>query len=166
MGREWEPPGDAVWGAEPEVVADDVVYCHGDPGPWNFVLEDNRAVGLIDWDYLHPGSRIGDIAYALRWFVPLRSDEMALEWHHFPEVPDRRHRVEVFLEAYGEVPQFDVAEAVVARMQATSDLMEELARGGQEPQRTWVLDGALEREREEIEWVRRNRDLFAAPSGS
>ncbi|GAA2804606.1 hypothetical protein GCM10010522_22740 [Kribbella solani] len=32
-------------------------------------------------------------------------------------------------------------------------------------QRTWVRDGALGWEREEIDWVRRNRDLIAAPLG-
>jgi Ser/Thr protein kinase RdoA (MazF antagonist) len=154
-GQAWKPSYDAVWGA-PEISADDIVYCHGDPGPWNFVWNDNTAVGLIDWDYLHPGPRIDDIAYALQWFVPLRSDEFALEWHHFPEIPDRQHRIAVFLEAYGDLPTFDVVEAVIARMEATRDLVRQLAEKGQEPQRTWVLDGALDRDNEEIAWVRRH----------
>ncbi|MFB6722981.1 phosphotransferase [Kribbella sp. NPDC056345] len=156
----WTPPYDAVWEAN-AVAADDLVYCHGDPGPWNFVWDDNTAIGLIDWDYLHPGPRVDDIAYALRWFVPLRCDEFALKWHHFPEVPDRRHRIEVFLDAYGDLPIFDVVDAVIARLEATRDLMKRLAESGQEPQRTWVLDGALEREQEEIEWVREHRGLLS-----
>ncbi|GAA1674336.1 hypothetical protein GCM10009745_16710 [Kribbella yunnanensis] len=156
----WIPPYDAVWTARP-IAADDLVYCHGDPGPWNFVWDDSTAIGLIDWDYLHPGPRIDDIAYALHWFVPLRCDEFALQWHHFPEVPDRRHRVAVFLEAYGDLPAFDVVDAVIARLEAVCDLVNELAESGQEPQRTWVLDGALDREREEIEWVREHRDLLS-----
>jgi phosphotransferase family enzyme len=48
----WTPPYDAVWAAPP-MPGDDLVYCHGDPGPWNFVWENNTAIGLIDWDYLH-----------------------------------------------------------------------------------------------------------------
>ncbi len=152
----WTPPYDAVWAA-PEVAGDDLVYCHGDPGPWNFVWKDNTAVGLIDWDYLHPGPRLDDIAYALRWFAPMRCDEHAKTWHHFPEVPDRRHRIAVFLDAYGDLPAFDVVDAVIARMAAVIELVSELAAKGQEPQRTWVLDGALERDREEIEWVREHR---------
>jgi aminoglycoside phosphotransferase (APT) family kinase protein len=155
----WNPPADAVWGA-PGSPADDLVYCHGDPGPWNFVWNDNTAVGLIDWDYLHPGPRLDDVAYALHWFVPLRSDELALRWHHFPEVPDRQHRLGVFLEAYGDLPYFDVVDAVAERMEATRDLVRRLAEDGQEPQRTWVLDGALAREDEEIAWVRQHRNLF------
>lgn len=157
-GQDWSPPADAIWGAE--AVPGDQVFCHGDPGPWNFVWQDNEAVGLLDWDYLHPAPRLDDVAYALQWFAPTRSDDLALEWHHFPEVPDRAHRIAVFLEAYGELPAFDVVDAVAERMQATSDLMGRLAAQGQEPQRTWVAQGALESEAAEIAWVRRNRALL------
>jgi hypothetical protein len=84
----------------------------------------------------------------------------ALDWHHFPEVPDRAHRVRVFVEAYGDLPAFDVADTVAGRMRDTRELMASLAASGVEPQRTWVADGALEREDEEIRWVKEHRDLF------
>jgi Ser/Thr protein kinase RdoA (MazF antagonist) len=161
--RSWRPPAGATWGAPAGDTppGEDQVFCHGDPGPWNFVWLDGSAVGLVDWDYLHPGPRLDDVAYALQWFAPLRSDELATGWHHFPEVPDRRHRVEVFLEAYGDLPEFDVADAVSARMQAVSDLVRALAEAGQEPQRTWVAEGALEQDAVEIAWVRENRAVFS-----
>jgi aminoglycoside phosphotransferase (APT) family kinase protein len=158
-GADWVPPDDATWVAPP-VAGGAIVFCHGDPGPWNFVWRDQEAVGLIDWDYLHPGPRLDDVAYALRWFVPLRADEHVLDWHHFPEVPDRGHRVRVFCEAYGELPAFDVADTVSRRMMATRDLMASLAADGVEPQRSWVADGALEREDEEIRWVDQHRHLW------
>lgn len=147
--RTWQPPTDAVYGL-PAVDGDELVYCHGDPGPWNFVWQDGRAVGLIDWDYLHPAPRLDDVAYALFWFAPLRSDADCLEWHHFPEVPDRRARVAAFLDAYGPLPDFDVLEAVVARRRATVTHVQALADRGAEPQRTWVADGLLDQENEEI----------------
>jgi hypothetical protein len=87
-GSDWVPPPAAVWAA-PVAEAADGVFCHGDPGPWNFIWQDNEAVALIDWDYLHPAPRVSDVAYALRWFAPPRPDEHALEWHHFPVEPDR-----------------------------------------------------------------------------
>jgi hypothetical protein len=159
-GADWEPPPDAPWIAKP-IPGGDVVPCHGDPGPWNFVWRDRQAVGLLDWDYLHPAPRVDDVAYALRWFVPVRADEHVLDWHHFPAVPDRRHRVRVFLDAYGDLPAFDVVDAVTRRMRGTRELMRSLADHGVEPQRTWVADGALEREDAEIRWVEDHRDLLS-----
>lgn len=156
---DWEPPAEAAWGA-PAVPGADLVPCHGDPGPWNFVWLDQRAVGLLDWDHLHLGPRVDDVAYALRWFVPLRPDELAIQWHHFPDVPDRRHRIGVFLDAYGDLPDFDLVDAVTQRMQATLDLVRHLAEQGQEPQRTWVAEGSLERAAAEIAWVRSHSGDF------
>lgn len=157
--RDWAPPAGAVWGM-PVVRGDDLVYCHGDPGPWNFIWRAREAVALIDWDYLYPAPRTDDVAYAVHWFAPLRTDEMTLDWHHFPAVPDRRHRIKVLLDAYGDLPDFDVVEAVTRRMLVTRDLMRSLAEQGQEPQRTWVADGALEHADEEVRWVREHRDLL------
>ena len=155
-GVGWTPPEDAVWGAVP-VAGKDVVPCHGDPGPWNFIWRDNEAVALIDWDYLHPAPRVTDVAYALHWFAPLRSDEHALEWHHFPVVPDRAARVRTFVEAYGDLPDFDVADAVIARIRAVIRLRADLAARGVEPQRTWVADGAEQLDLEEIAWIEEHR---------
>jgi len=153
---DWIPPEPAIWGA-PAVPGENSVYCHGDPGPWNFVWRDNEAVALIDWDYLHPAPRVDDVAYALRWFAPLRDDEHALQWHHFPRVPNRRDRVHAFMDAYGGLPDFDVITAVTQRIRATMDHVRELAEHGVEPQRTWVADGELEREAAEIAWIERHR---------
>jgi aminoglycoside phosphotransferase (APT) family kinase protein len=138
------------------------VYCHGDPGPWNFVWRNGDAVALIDWDFLHPAPRLGDLAYALLWFAPMRDDAACLEWHHFPEVPDRRARITAFLDAYGTgtLPSFDVAEAVIQRRHATIEHVRSLADQGVEPQRTWVAEGSLHEEAAEIDWIERNRSLF------
>ena len=159
-GAGWVPPDDAVWGATP-VAGDQVVPCHGDPGPWNFIWRDQEAVALIDWDYLHPAPRVDDVAYALRWFAPLRSDAHALDWHHFPVVPDRAARVRTFLEAYGDLPAFDVADAVIERIRAVITLRGDLAAAGIEPQATWVADGAEERDLEEIAWIEAHREVLA-----
>lgn len=157
---DWIPPEDAVFDA-PSAEAGDV-FVHGDPGPWNFVWRDGEAVALIDWDFLHRAPRLDDVAYALRWFAPMRDDESAFEWHHFPHVPERRARIDAFLDAYGMPADFDVAETVVRRIHDTIDHVRFLADRGQEPQRTWVAEGSLEREElAEIAWIDENRTLFS-----
>lgn len=165
--RSWVPPLDASWDTPPDTlggVEDELVYCHGDPGPWNFVWRDDEAVALIDWDLLYPGARIDDIAYAIRWFAPMRSDDLALEWHHFPVIPDRRARVQAFLEGYGYLAHdLDVVKAVSARIRVTQRHIRKLADQGQEPHRTWVAQGMIERWEADIAWANANRAMFAAP---
>ena len=159
---DWTPARDATFGAPHHVDGeeDELVWCHGDPGPWNFVWRDGTAVGLIDWDFLHRGPRVDDIAYALLWFAPMRSDDQALDWHHFPAVPDRRARIATFLDAYGPLPAFDVVDAVVARRHRTIEHVRALAEQGVEPQRTWVDEGTVEDELDEIRWIVEHRHLF------
>jgi hypothetical protein len=155
-GKDWHPPEGATWQAPP-VEGNDVVFCHGDPGPWNFVWRDTEAIGLLDWDYLHPAPRLNDVAYAVRWFAPFRSDEHALDWHHFPTLPNRRERARTFIDSYGGLQRFDVVGAVLRRMHMTNDLVQDLANRGVEPQRTWVADGELKREAQEMEWIEQHR---------
>jgi hypothetical protein len=170
----WHPPTGAVFRVPhvasdpaPDPAADPasessagLVWCHGDVGPWNMVWHGDEAVGLIDWDFLHRGPRLDDVAYGLRWFTPARDDENALGWHHFPVVPDRAHRVRVFLDTYGGLPPFDVAETIAARMEVTMAHELALAEAGVEPQATWVADGSQEWAAGEVQWVREHAHLL------
>jgi hypothetical protein len=156
----WTPPAGSVFCA-PDVESDQaIVWCHGDVGPWNMVWRGDAAVGLIDWDFLHRGPRLDDVAYALRWFTPARDDENALDWHHFPSVPDRAARVRIFLQTYGGLPSFDVAETIARRMESTMAMELSLADAGVEPQRTWVAEGSQEWAAAEARWVRDNANLL------
>ncbi len=156
----WEPPPGAVFCAPDVESGAETVWCHGDVGPWNMVWEGDEAVGLIDWDFLHRGPRLDDVAYALQWFTPARDDDMALTWHHFPTVPDRAARVRIFLQTYGGLPSFDVAEAIATRMEATTAMELSLAEAGVEPQRTWVAEGSQEWAAGEGRWVRQHAHLL------
>lgn len=41
-----------------------VCLVHGDPGPFNMVMDAGMPVALIDWDSVHPGDPLEDIGYA------------------------------------------------------------------------------------------------------
>jgi len=45
-------------------------------------------------------------------------------------------------------------------MQATMDLERRSAEAGEEPQRTWVVEGSLTRQAAEIAWVLQQRAEF------
>lgn len=89
-GLSWTTPVIAAWRSG------DVV-CHNDLNLDNVVFRDGRAAGLIDFDLSSPGSRVWDVAGAVRLWAPLRAEH---------DIDDARAgralvRARVFLDAYG-----------------------------------------------------------------
>jgi hypothetical protein len=159
--RGFVPPTDATWALAAQPRAD--VVCHGDPGPWNMVWDGPRAIGLIDWDLAHPAPAMSDVAYALEYFTPFRSDEVACDTtdgHHFPAPPDRRARLSAFASAYGLESTTGLVDRVIDRQAATISQVQDLAERHIQPQRAWVEEGFLDELRTRLRWSREHRYLF------
>lgn len=150
-------PDDARWAFTPEDGAE--VVCHGDPGPWNFVWREGRAVALIDWEHAAPGMGLDDVAAALDSFAPFRPDEVALE-HGFEQPPDRRGRLRSFAAAYGTGGTAGLVDRVLDRQHTTVARVLDLAERGFEPWASWVRSGALDDLRARARWTREHRHLF------
>lgn len=153
----WEPPVGAVWAVSPLQPFE--VICHGDPGPWNMVWREGEAAGLFDWDFCHPGPRQEDVAYALEYLAPFRSDEVPARWHGFGQSPDRAGRVKVFCDEYG-IETAGMTDAVIAVQRRDVDRVRTLALAGIEPQLSWVNDGYLDELWARIAWSEDHRHLF------
>ncbi|WP_206673595.1 aminoglycoside phosphotransferase family protein [Pseudactinotalea terrae] len=156
--RSFNPPPGAVW-AFPAIAGESLTVLHGDPGPWNMAWRDGLAVGLFDWDLARPGPALDDVAYALDYLLPLRTDEDCLRWHGFTQVPDRGARLRVFLDGYGPGADLDLAEvaaAILTRKHRTREEVADLAARGIEPQRTWVADGFLAEADDHLAWAESN----------
>ena len=153
----WVPPSDAVWGVAPTEPAE--IICHGDPGPWNMVWAGGRAIGLIDWDFCHPGPRREDVAYALEYLAPFRDDEAALRWHGFGRPPDRPGRIAAFCAAYG-ISAAGMVDVVIKVQGLGIEWVRALAAAGVHPQAEWVADGYLDELATRVAWSEQHRQMF------
>jgi len=88
------------------------LVCHNDCGSYNWVVDDDRFVGMLDWDLAGPGVPLDDLAFLAWSGVPLYGD-------HDPT--DIARRLRLAADAYGGVDPVDVARHAVARMTAAVD---------------------------------------------
>lgn len=157
----WSPTEPPVWftgqvgtGSAGEVV------CHGDFGPWNIVWDGTTPVGLLDWEYANLAPPLQDVAYALEYMAPFRSDEECVKWLRYPRPPDRRRRMEIFAEAYGLSSTAGLVDEVIAVQRAGLETVRRMAEEGHDRQVALVAAGDLDRVRESIEWSENHRHLF------
>jgi len=156
---DYKPPQNAEWAYSKNELKPGEIMCHGDFGPWNIVWDGETPVGILDWDFVLPAKPTYDVFYALEYSTPFRDDKTAMEWHHFAEVPDRKRRVQIFLDAYG-ISLTDIADSVARVQRQGIDHVKYLAERGVQPQATWVNDGTLEEIERNARWTEANRALF------
>lgn len=82
------------------------VVCHNDFAMYNIIFNNEKPVGIIDFDVAAPGPRLWDIAYTLYTCVPLsrffRTETGEIVNYHSSEHADHiKHRVKLFFESYG-----------------------------------------------------------------
>lgn len=158
--KDYKPEHSAQWAYVTGGVGAGELICHGDFGPWNIVWQADEPVGILDWDMAIPALPEYDILYALEYSAPFRDDETTLKWHHFPELPDRRHRIEVFCDAYGIAVPENVTERVAALQRRIAQGMATIAARGVQPQKDWVANGAMEESEKQARWTESHTRLF------
>lgn len=156
------PSDSSIWAYAEGGLKPGEIVCHGDFGPWNITWNGETPTGIIDWDLVFPAKPSYDIFYALEWSVPFHDNEMARDWHHFKKIPDRKHRIDVFLEGYGTTRQElgNVISGVAKTQRTVAEHEKILAERGSQPQVEWVENGSLELAERRAQWTEANRNLF------
>ncbi len=158
--RSFRPPADAAWACTDAPLGAGELVCHGDFGPWNLVWRGRRPVGILDWDLAGPGPPMDDVAYALAYGVPFRDDQTALRWLGYDRPPDRRHRIEVFAQAYGLPSTAGLVDQVAHRQRLDLVRVRTLAQRGLQPQASWVAAGFLDEPAARAAWTEQHRGVF------
>lgn len=78
-----------------------VVVRHGDFGPNNVLIDDERVTAVLDWEFSGTGEAIADVAWC-EWIVRM---------HH----PDAVSELPAFFQAYGWTPGWNARQAEMVR---------------------------------------------------
>ncbi len=145
--------GNEPWMLEKRSPAE--VMCHGDFAPYNLTFADGHVQGMIDFDTLHPGPRLWDIAYAVYRWVPFVS----------PQNPDYRgdlehqlQRVRLFAEAYGldEKQREQLPDMMIERLQALVTYMKREAEAGNRDVLQNIADGHMKMYLDDMQYIKDN----------
>ena len=143
----------------------DVVDCHiirhGDMGPWNMVWKGDRLVGLIDWDFAEPGTRLEDFAQAAWHCIPLkplrRLEQAGVS------VAQQEERLEYFCRVCG-VSEESVLQCLGTIHKQEIERMRTQGAEGIQPWRSFLERGDVEVVLEDSRWLEKklNEGSFAA----
>jgi len=140
-----------AWG--PATVEPDMIVCHGDLGPWNYVERGGALVAVIDWDLAHYGHRLDDVAEIALESVPLRPNLESTIGKGTPRGV-LEQRLASFCEAYGGVEPNDVLHYLPNYLNKVIAQVREAADEGVEPFVSFVQRGTvgeLERDKAYVE---------------
>jgi Phosphotransferase enzyme family len=146
------PPPDAQWNALIPADRHEQIV-HHDLAPWNLVAGD--AWVFIDWDGAAPGSRLWDLAYAAKGFVPMSAHP---DWQR----PDAAARLRTLVGAYGldEQQRRDLVPLLTARTRAMHDFLRDQSALGVEPWTTHWRTGHGDAWRNDADYVDTHRHLW------
>ncbi|MCA1065721.1 phosphotransferase [Rossellomorea sp. AcN35-11] len=135
------------------------VICHNDFAVYNIVFNQERPVGIIDFDMAAPGPRLWDIAYTLYTCVPLSRVHHSEtgEAVYYDSLKDRdriKKRVDLFFESYGEGLKEGYVEMVLRRLEGLCETMKRKAGEGDRAFQTMIEEGHLEHYQKDIAFIR------------
>jgi hypothetical protein len=133
------------------------VMCHGDFAPYNICFKGDEAVGIIDFETVHPGPRIWDIVYTLYCFSPFKHQGSP---DGFGTLDEQIERAKLFLDAYdiSEEERYDIPTLMVERLEALSIFLCQAAKAGDEKYQQHERDGHHLNYQKDILYIEQNEE--------
>jgi hypothetical protein len=159
IGRDYmqELRGNEKW-MLPEVNPSEVM-CHGDFAPYNVTLIDEKPMGIIDFDTLHPGPALWDIAYAVYRWVPFTSPDNP---DHYDDIDEQIRKMKIFIDSYGATAQHrrELPAMMVKRLTALVNYMMSQADDGNGDFAKNLEDGHVIVYKNDINYIIGNKKRF------
>jgi aminoglycoside phosphotransferase (APT) family kinase protein len=134
------------------------VVSHNDLNLDNVVFRDGRAVALIDFDLSSPGSRVWDVAGAIRLWAPLRPDDDIADSRRGRNLP----RLRRFVDAYRLEPhdRSRVVDAVLTTHDWIYQIVRSAAADGNRGFAEYWQRGGAGRAARNGEWLLSQREAL------
>ncbi|WP_271852574.1 aminoglycoside phosphotransferase family protein [Planococcus maritimus] len=137
------------------------LICHNDFAVYNIIFNNEKPIGIIDFDHAAPGPRLWDIVYTLYTCVPLSRFYLAPsngQKVYYDSTQDERikQRINLFFQAYGQEVAEDFLEMAVRRLEA---LCKTILRKADEEDMAFVSmikEGHLEHYQKDMNFIRKN----------
>ncbi|MFY2248770.1 phosphotransferase [Priestia megaterium] len=138
------------------------ILCHNDFAIYNIIFNDERPIGIIDFDVAAPGPRLWDIAYTLYTCVPLSRFYLSetgekIHYNSSQHAQDRKRRVKLFFESYGEELQECYLEMVLLRLEGLCKTITRKASEGDIAFQKMIDEGHLEHYQNDIKFIYEHR---------
>jgi len=135
------------------------VLCHNDFAMYNIIFNDERPIGIIDFDVAGPGPRLWDMAYTLYTCVPLSRFYLSetgekVNYDSSQHANRIKQRVKLFFESYGEEKVEGYLEMVLLRLEGLCKTMTRKAREGDMAFQKMIDEGHLEHYQKDITFIR------------
>ncbi|MGH0677045.1 phosphotransferase [Bacillus luti] len=138
------------------------VLCHNDFAIYNIIFNDEKPVGIIDFDVAAPGPRLWDIAYTLYTCVPLSrvyytDSGDAVHYDSSQHASRIKERVKLFAQSYGKSMDEDYVGMVLLRLEGLCTYMKRKAQGGDVNFQRMIDEGHLEHYEKDMKFIREHK---------
>ncbi len=154
LSDEWKPIDNTPSNIE--------VMCHNDFAIYNIIFNQEKPVGIIDFDVAAPGPRLWDIAYTLYTCIPLSrlyhtEAGEAVYYNRTHDAERYKRRIELFFETYGVKGMEDgYLKMILLRLEGLCKYMKRKAAEGDIAFQKMIDEGHLEHYQIDIEFIRQH----------
>lgn len=126
--------------------------CHNDFSPWNIIFQNERPVGIIDFDEAEPGSRIDDVAYFLWTFLDLGNQKISDDI--------QINRIGLLCKTYGLDKHENIVKAIFRQQERILEFRKERALNEVDEEKRVFSANKVNQIEQEIDWVKRNAKVI------